>query len=219
MSVPGTQPTFSGCRVQVRLPAHNRPSGLNVGSPSHSRRNAKRCRRSVHDPTRTNGGIRFSASAGIYPHALRVSTASGSRHCPGDPRLALEPGNSRTAELTLWRQSPQDRGHGISAPCGPQRIQQAHALRHGRYQTGLHTGTAVPPSHLKRWHDRVGHRSSASPMPNAQIARVRASARSIPFRRAIAVSVVPAKTNPSGLRSGGGGSGAARIQSIRVDHE
>ena len=30
-SVPGTRPTFSGCRDQVRLPAHNRPSGLNVG--------------------------------------------------------------------------------------------------------------------------------------------------------------------------------------------
>ena len=28
----GTKPTFSGYQVQVCLPAHNRPSGLNVGS-------------------------------------------------------------------------------------------------------------------------------------------------------------------------------------------
>ncbi len=46
MSLLGTLPTFSGYLVQVRLPAHNRRSGLNVGLPSHSRRSAKRCRRS-----------------------------------------------------------------------------------------------------------------------------------------------------------------------------
>jgi hypothetical protein len=33
----------------------NRPSGLNVGSPSHSRRSAGMRRRSVHDPTRPFG--------------------------------------------------------------------------------------------------------------------------------------------------------------------
>ena len=37
----GTVPTFSGCRDQVRLPAHNRPSGTNVGSPAHSRPSAE----------------------------------------------------------------------------------------------------------------------------------------------------------------------------------
>ncbi len=47
-SVVGTKPTFGGYRVQVRLPALNRPSGLNVGSPLHSRRNAKRSRMSAN---------------------------------------------------------------------------------------------------------------------------------------------------------------------------
>ncbi len=43
-------PRLADC---VRLPAHNRPSVLNVGSPSHFRRSAGTPRRSVHDPTRT----------------------------------------------------------------------------------------------------------------------------------------------------------------------
>ena len=100
----GAAATLSG---MLALPPHDpkRRPGLNVGSPAHFRRSAGTLRRSAHDPTRTNGGIRFSASAGIYPHALRVSTASGSRHCPGDPRSALEPGKCPTAELTLWRHS------------------------------------------------------------------------------------------------------------------
>ena len=50
MTAYGTRPTFSGCRVQVRLPTHCRRSGPNVGSTSHSRRSAGMRRRSVHDP-------------------------------------------------------------------------------------------------------------------------------------------------------------------------
>ncbi len=49
MSASGTKPKFRGSLPSVRLPAHNRPSGLNVGSPLHSRPRSEGCRRSVHD--------------------------------------------------------------------------------------------------------------------------------------------------------------------------
>ena len=41
------------CCTALRSGRHNRPSGLNVGSPPHNRHSPEGCRRSVHDPTRT----------------------------------------------------------------------------------------------------------------------------------------------------------------------
>ncbi len=75
MSPHGTKPTFSGCLVHVRLPAINRRSGPNVGSPSHSRRLAKGC-----SPTRSNvvvgTAVRKMAVARMTrPLALSTSTA------------------------------------------------------------------------------------------------------------------------------------------------
>ncbi len=50
----------------------NRPSGLNVGSPSHFRRSAGMRRRSVHDPTRTFGRFWRDASVDVRDRLLSV---------------------------------------------------------------------------------------------------------------------------------------------------
>ena len=76
MSHFGTLQKFRGSLPSVRLPAHNRPSGLNVGSPLHSRPRSEGCRRSVHDPTRTFGLFAVPAArcydfVGRCPHSMR----------------------------------------------------------------------------------------------------------------------------------------------------
>ena len=54
MTASGTRAKFSGCRVQVRFPSLNRPSGLNVGSGCHS---ARAVRGHVRD------GLNFSCNS------------------------------------------------------------------------------------------------------------------------------------------------------------
>ena len=88
MSAHGTKPKFRGSLPSVRLPAHNRPSGLNVGSPLHSRPRSEGCRRSVHDPRRKFGLFAIPARSGppaaLDDHldaASAVTTADGTRPC------------------------------------------------------------------------------------------------------------------------------------------
>ncbi len=57
MSPYGTKREFSPERLKGREPPHNGPSGLNVGSPLHSRPKSEGCRRSVHDPKPTFEGV------------------------------------------------------------------------------------------------------------------------------------------------------------------
>ena len=85
MSPSGTKLKFGGSLPSVRLSAHNRPSGLNVGSPSHSGRSAKRCRRSQFDPKRSfSSTLERSSYKGKrtrYPEGDMYREASAPPHC------------------------------------------------------------------------------------------------------------------------------------------
>ncbi len=99
IAAPGRIRPFIGGRLSNTLPRF----GPNVGSPPHSRRSAKRCRRSQFDPTRTNNGFQSYASAGPCSHLSRVSTAPESRPCPGDFRSTQDSERYRSPERVLWR--------------------------------------------------------------------------------------------------------------------
>ncbi len=95
MSGTGTKPTYSGCRVQVRLPALNRPSGLNVGSPAHFRRSAGTPRRSVHDPKKAFTSTTSNGCSADKP-AVRSRSAfsqSVSAPCQASPSVLVRSAN------------------------------------------------------------------------------------------------------------------------------
>ena len=85
MSTVGTLPTFSGCLVHVRLPAHNRPSGLNVGLSLYARPTLEGCRRSQFDPKRSfSSTLERSSYKGKrtrYPEGDMYREASPPPHC------------------------------------------------------------------------------------------------------------------------------------------
>ena len=73
MSVHGTLPTFSGCRVQVRLPVHCRRSALNVGLSAKDRPGSEPQRMRAFDP----------ACVETRGWGVRADHLQGSRYIPG----------------------------------------------------------------------------------------------------------------------------------------
>ena len=80
MSVDGTKREFSPERLKGRKPAHCRRSGLNVGSPLHSRHSSEGCRRSAHDPEPTLGQTSILARSAIVLLVLPLP------YCPSGVR-------------------------------------------------------------------------------------------------------------------------------------